>query len=100
MPWLKLLNVVFHDCDAEIEQARKDFPRLDDALEGLKWMLARNGRPVEAFPTSASGTDFMLGVAGDRDGGIPDMWVVYKYDDEKLTILAINAMEADEDKEE
>ena len=100
MPWLKLLNVVFDSCEAEIEEARKIFPRFDDAFEGLTWRLARNARPVDAFPTSQAETEFMLGVEGDRDFGIPSMWVVYKYDDETLTILAINAMEAGNDEPE
>jgi hypothetical protein len=95
MPWLKLLKIVFgRDVEAEIEAARKEFSRFDDGMKGLVWLLERNARPTGSFPTGATQTEFMYGFDGDKDVGIPDMWVVYKFDDDELTILAINAMEA------
>jgi hypothetical protein len=94
MPWLKRLEVVFEDCDEEIAQARNDFPRFDDGLNGLVWLLERNARPVDAFPSDAAGSELIYGFSGDADLGIPDMWVFYRFDDEKVTILGINAMKA------
>lgn len=100
MPWLKLLKVVFGPgVEAEIEVARKDYPRFDDGLKGLVWLLERNARPTSSFPTSAAETEFMYGFDGDRDLGIPEMWVVYKFDDDALTVLAINAMKAGTDEQ-
>jgi hypothetical protein len=95
MPWLKILKIEFGaDVEAEIEAAKKQFHRFDDGMKGLVWLLERNARPAGSFPTSAIQSEFMYGFNGDRDLGIPDMWVVYKFDDDAMTILAINAMES------
>jgi hypothetical protein len=58
------------------------------------WLLQRNACPVEAFSSDAAKTEFIFGFSGDAELGIPDMWVFYRFDDEKVTILGLNAMKA------
>jgi len=95
MPWLKQLNVIFDDyAKAEIEVARKKYSRFDDGLNGLIWLLSRNAEPVGSFPTSPARDEFMYGFDGDFSAEIPEMWVVYSYDDNDLIVYAINAMDA------
>src|SRR6266849_10953198 len=98
MPWLKLRVVVLtEDAEMELEEARHQFARFDDAWDGITWLLARNPTPVESFTTTWNGQEFVLyGFEGDLAAKIPNMWLVYQYDDEQVTIHGINAMTASE----
>ena len=102
MPWLKLRAVVvLPDAQAEIAEARKHYQRIDESIDGLKWLLSRNPQPAGSFPTVLNHIQFtMYGWRGTGDVGMPDMWVVYAFDDDEVQIHGINAMEPGKDEEE
>jgi hypothetical protein len=104
MPWLKLRKVlILVDAEEEIEVARGKFARIDEAIKGLIWLLERNPEPAGSFPTVLHNKQFnMYAWQGTADAGMPDMWVVYTFDDDQVEIHGINAMEpstADDDDE-
>ena len=78
---------------------RANSMRFDHGLSGLVWLLERNAKPTGSFLTSPAQTEFMYGFDGDADLGIPEMWVVYKFDYEAITILALNTMKAGPEEE-
>lgn len=96
MPWLRLRTIVLEDDAAgEVDAANSQFARFAEAWEGLTWLLARDPEPNESFKTAYNGVVFMLyGVKGDRAADIPDMWLVYQYNDDEVVIHGVNAIEA------
>jgi hypothetical protein len=101
MPWLKLREVIIlPDAQAEVDDARGDFSRIDEAIEGLKWLLARNPLPAGSFPTVLNNSHFtMYGWEGATGTGTPDMWVVYSFDDDRVEVHGINVMSPTEEEE-
>src|ERR1700681_2524513 len=102
MPWLKLRAVIIlPEAQAEIKEAQAKFDRINEAIEGLTWLLARNPSPTGSFPTVLKNVHFtMYGWEGAVDTGMPDMWVVYAFDDDQVQVHGINAMEPAPDAEE
>jgi hypothetical protein len=96
MPWLQLRNFILEPgVQEEIEAARREFRRFDEAWAGAEWLLVRNPTPQGSFPTTYHGKPFMMfGWRGDLFADMPDMWLVYTYDDEEVRIYGINATEA------
>ena len=101
MPWILLREIVLDQhAQAELEVARRDFPRFDEAWDGLNWLLARNPTPTGSFPTTYKGQSYMMYGWSPHITGAPDMWIVYAYDDVQVVIHGINAIEPAEDLEE
>jgi hypothetical protein len=103
MPWLKLREIVIlNDCEKEIDLAREQYARFDEAWDGVKWLLARNPEPPGSFPsvTTADADYFIYGFRGDAASGIPDMWIFYEYSDDEITIHGINANDAPSEENE
>lgn len=101
MPWLRLRTIICeNDAVAEIEPARARFRRFDEAWDGALWLLARNPRPQGSFATTYGGKEFILW--GALSGGIdlPNLWLVYTFDENEVVIYGINAIEPTEEPEE
>jgi hypothetical protein len=97
MPWLRLREVkLTDDCLAEIAAAGSEFVRVEEAVQGLRWLLARNPTPVGAFSTTLYGMAFVIYGWDSAGSGMPDMWAVYRFDDTTVEIHGINAMAPDE----
>jgi hypothetical protein len=73
------------------------FSRFDEAWDALRWLLARD--PAQKNAARYVGAGVAHGVmvyvqAGDPIARTPDIWVVYTYNDDTVTIMGINAVEA------
>lgn len=64
--------------------------RVDEAVEGLEWVLARNpwiGKKLVA------GENRVYVQAADPYAGTPEIWVVYSFDDNEVTLLKMLAVQ-------
>ena len=85
------MREVVYDADVskEIDAARKKFPRIDDAIAGLEWRLAH--RPEEAV--SRGNLFYIYRQIGFKNLNIPDITVVYRYENERVRIFGIKITE-------
>lgn len=67
-----------------IDEARKDWSRVDDAYEALKWRVSR----LPSSGTRSHDDKFVLATASDRfqTDGLPRIVILYTFDDDAVTI--------------
>lgn len=71
--------------------ARKQFKRFDDAMDGLEWLLARS--PDRGLVLKVDGRDTRIYVQASGDVmGVPEIWVVYSFDENEVVILNLKAV--------
>lgn len=94
--WQQLRTVVEErKVEEAVNRFSEKFPRFDEAWEGLKWLLAREGQNLGLWRTEGD-THYRVYVqAGDELAGTPEIWVVYVCTDNEIIILDIEAREAD-----
>ncbi len=77
-----------------IDDATKKNPRVSDAFEALKWLLAR--RCDKLPPIEIGGSDpedekyYLYRQAGDPQAGTPSILVLYVYTDDTVDIKGVN----------
>jgi hypothetical protein len=71
---------------AAIDAAMTRFARAQDAVNALKWALARD--PEGGTPLNESGT-FVQSMRGALSIGLPAVTVLYKVEPECVTLIAI-----------
>lgn len=94
--WQRLRTIVEETAASQAADSFSDkFTRFDEAWEGLKWLLSRNPEIGYRQTTSKNGhsTGFRLHIqASDEFAKTPEIWVVYTFDDNEVTIYEINAV--------
>ena len=74
----------------------KKFTRFDDAFEALKWLLARECETLSGPSRTVGDVEYHLyRQAADHLAGTPEITVLFTYDDNEITIIGINAEEAE-----
>jgi hypothetical protein len=68
-----------------IDNAAKEFPRINDAIAGLEWRLGHSPTDGVARATPY----FVFRQSGFPDLNIPDITVLYRYEGEAITIFRI-----------
>jgi hypothetical protein len=91
MPWQRLRTIVEEAAAHEAADLfSKQFPRFNQAWEGLKWLLARH--PTVGYKNNVNGTTYYLHVvAGDELAGTPQIAVVYTFDENQVVIYDTSA---------
>lgn len=91
MPNSTLRTIVEDDgVSASIEAACADYPRGEEAVDGLRWVLARH--PGSGKVVKVHGADFLVYVQDDRNlSGNPFLRVIYTYNEEQVVIHALEA---------
>jgi len=68
-----------------IDDNQSTYPRLVDAYEGLKWLLARNPEIGEIFDD----VNWLYVQAGDPGVKVPSLVVIYTFDAQTVTLRHI-----------
>ena len=94
MAWLTLRGIVEElDVAEYVDMFSEKFPRFGEAWEGLKWILSRTPELQGAARTVVGGRHYRAYVlASDLLAGTPEIWVTYTYNDDTVTIIAVNAI--------
>jgi len=87
------MREIFYEDDVsqQIDAAAKQFPRIHDAVAGLEWRLRH--RPTEAVARGP--LYYIFRQKGFKNLNIPDITVVYRYEDERVHIFGIRIMAAE-----
>jgi hypothetical protein len=98
--WIVLRTVIEETAVSKAGDAFSQvFPRFDDAWDALKWLLAREPAQKNAARHVANGGTAAVMVyvqAADPLAKTPEIWVVYTYTSDSITILGVNAVQAQE----
>jgi hypothetical protein len=70
--------------DADLFDARRDWPRIDDAWE---WVLARD--PTAGTPITEGGQARSFVFEGSHSHGMPNIQVIYVVEDQYITIKSV-----------
>lgn len=95
MAWQTLRAIVEElDVAEYVDMFSEKFPRFSEAWEGLKWVLARTPALQGTARTVVNGREYRAYVlAGDLLANTPEIWVVFTFNDDSVTIVAVNAVE-------
>ena len=83
-----------------VDSACAQYPRFDDAWEALKWLLSRSANQVGRAPKSGNPNLRLYVQSGDVIANLPAIWVLYEIGQDDVTILDINIVPYDPDREE
>lgn len=87
------------DAEASVEKLKRRFDRFSDQWEGLKWLLARKPNDI-ALKATLEGTVYCLAHRkGHEVFGIPEIAVLYKYDDNEVVVFDVMAWDPFKDEE-
>lgn len=75
------------DADVALDDARAGWARVDDAWEMIEWVLMRD--PTVGEPLTESGTSRTFVFAGSITHEMPDIQVVYIFDENYITIKSV-----------
>lgn len=103
LTWQTLREVVEEiDVSDYVDSSKESHPRLDEAWESLKWLLARNPEPKgSALKVTARNRYRAFVLAGDFLARTPDIGVVYIVSDTQINILeAVVTVPPEEDVDE
>lgn len=76
-----------------IDEFSASIPRFDEAMEALKWLLARNPQPDGSLRREVGDVWWTAYVqAGDALAKTPDIWVTYTFDANEVVIFGVNAL--------
>jgi hypothetical protein len=73
--------------DGELEDARREWRRVDDAWEMIEWVLMRD--PTKGTPLTESGTARSFVFDGSIAHEMPTIQIVYVVDENYITIKAV-----------
>ena len=76
-----------NDVDAELQDARESWPRVEDAWEAVEWVLVRD--PTVGKPVSESGQSRSFVYEGSYAHDMPNIEVLYVFDDQYVTIKSV-----------
>ena len=83
------------DVSRSVDKLGRKFRRFLDAYEALEWLLARGCENLESVPAIINGIKYHLHRrAADVVAGTPSIIIIYTYDDDTVTIIAIEAEQA------
>lgn len=87
-----------------IDAGCAEYPRLEEAWEALKWLLARSAAKIGRAPRSGDPRLRLYVQSGDGLANVPAIWIVYVLEDESVEIVALRLVPipeagADEDEE-
>ncbi len=93
MAWITLRSIVEENSvRQDAERFKAQFQRFDEAWDALKWLLSRE--PDQKNAARHSGGQASVYVqAADGLAKTPEIWVVYRYDDNEVVLLGVNAVE-------
>jgi hypothetical protein len=75
------------EVDSELEDARQQWARLDDAWGMIEWVLMRD--PTVGEPQTESGRSRSFVFRGSVAHEMPDIQVIYVFDDNLITVKSI-----------
>ena len=73
--------------DGELDDARRDWSRIDDAWEMIEWVLSRD--PTKGTPVTESGKARSFVFEGSYAHGMPNIEVLYVDEDPYVTIKSV-----------
>jgi len=73
--------------DAELDDARSEWPRVDDAWSMIEWVLSRD--PTVGEPQTESGHSRSFVFQGSIAHEMPDIQVLYVFDEHIVDIKSI-----------
>lgn len=79
---------------AAYEAAILKWDRADDAWQGVTWTLARDPQTGDSTPLTESGDLRAYTSEGARSIGLPTLTVVYRFDQQYITILDARFVDA------
>ncbi len=102
MAWQALRQIVEAlDVSEYVDLYTEKHPRFAEAWDALKWLLARNPEPKGSWLKSGATRRYRAYVlASDQFAGTPELWVTYTYTDNEVVILAVQANEPPDEKDE
>ena len=94
--WVTHRTIVYDKRAQEVlDQSTDPHDRLHEQIMGVDWLLART--PNIGVPAQKeTPTEFLLLVlAGDPLAGTKEVWLLYSYDDETVTVHGLNVTECE-----
>ena len=90
MTW-KTLRTVVHELDvsALVDVLTERHDRFVEVWQGIEWILARTPDLKGSARREGVENVRIYVFAGDELAGTPDVWVVYKFDDNEVIILGV-----------
>jgi hypothetical protein len=85
---------------AAADAARTLYTRFDDAWDGLFWLLARRPEALGVTPLTGQSSPRLYVQEGDIAAGAPEIWIVFKFNNDEVEILAANFVAGDSDPDE
>ena len=83
------------DASVSIDKFAKRYDRFEEQWEGFKWLVARNPEGI-SFRMSYNNFEYRLAHrTGDMSLGLPDIAVVYGFDENTVQIIDVSAWEID-----
>ncbi len=90
--WLQARTIVEErGVDLAVDHAQANFSRFEEAWEGLKWLLARQGHNLEVPRRNVGGKDYYLYKAASVAKGQPEIVVLYAITENEVHILGMDA---------
>ena len=76
-----------NEVDGDIEDAKREWTRLDDAWEMIEWVLMRD--PTVGVPQTESGKARSFVFDGSVAHEMPTIQILYIFDDQFITIMKV-----------
>lgn len=91
MSWFQFRTIVLQPSASKAcDSFNKEFDRFEEAFDGLQWLLTRN--PDKGRRRSTGDIQWHVYVqAPDILAKTPEIWVLYRYDEDEVVIEALNA---------
>jgi hypothetical protein len=81
-----LRSIVYSDdAQVDVDAAREEFPRLEDAIQALEWRISH--RPTDGI--NRKGNFWVFRQRGLAAQGIPEISILYSFTDEIVELHAI-----------
>ncbi len=98
MLWGLRTVILEHGIQEKIDECCKKFERFEQAFDALQWLLARS--PDRGKHRTINGARWAVYVQGvDRLAKTPEIWVLYQYDDDQVTIFGLSALQVENEPE-
>lgn len=89
--WFSARTIVEErDVQDYVDKSIKEFPRISEAWDGTKWILARSCHDLGNLTANLDGTSyFLVKFAGDAVAGTPHITVAYTFDVDTVDIVGL-----------
>ena len=96
--WLRYRSVIEEPAASEaIDALKRKHERFSEQWDGFVWLVARHPENISA-KNNVNGIEYHLSHrSGDKRYGIPDLSVVYTFDDDTVTIIDVTTWDAIDD---